>query len=82
MVSWSSVARATSYTIYDSTTSATTGYSVIVTGATSTSWTSGSLATGNYWFEVVALVGSNWASAHSGATAESTVIGGISCVQP
>jgi hypothetical protein len=60
--------------VYDSTTSATGAYSSVATGVTATSWTSGNLSVGtHYWFEVTALVGSNWTSAKSSATAESTI---------
>jgi cellulose 1,4-beta-cellobiosidase len=73
-VSWTAVTHATTYTVYDSTTSATGTYSSIATGVTTTSWTSGTLTAGtNYWFEVTASVGSNWTTAKSSATAESTI---------
>jgi len=72
--SWSAVTHATTYTVYNSTTSATGTYSSIATGVTTTSWTSGTLTAGtHYWFEVTASVGSNWTSAKSSATAESTI---------
>ncbi len=83
-VSWTAVTHATTYTVYDSTTSATGTYSSIATGVTTTSWTSGTLTAGtNYWFEVTVSVGSNWTSTKSSATAEST-INTLSpfCVQP
>lgn len=72
-LTWTAVPRASGYTIYDSTTSATTGYSLLATGATGTSWTSGSLSTGTYWFEVQAAIGTNWTSANSAATAQRTI---------
>jgi cellulose 1,4-beta-cellobiosidase len=83
-VSWTAVTHATTYTVYDSTTSATGTYSSIAAGVTTTSWTSGTLTAGtNYWFEVTASVGSNWTSPRSSATGEST-INSVSpfCVQP
>jgi hypothetical protein len=67
-LTWDSVASATSYSIYDSTTSETSGYSLLESDVTTTSWTSGDLATGLYWFEVAAYIGSNWASAMSAPT--------------
>jgi fibronectin type 3 domain-containing protein len=81
-VAWNAVTHATSYSIYDSTTSATGTYT-LVTSVTTTSWTSGILATGNYWYEVTASIGTNWASAKSSASGEST-INSFSpfCVQP
>jgi hypothetical protein len=38
-----------------------------------TTWTSAALAAGNYFYEVIANVGSNWASAKSAATAQRTI---------
>jgi cellulose 1,4-beta-cellobiosidase len=83
-VSWTAVSHATTYTVYDSTTSATGTYTSIATGVATTSWTSGTLTAGtNYWFEVTVSVGSNWTSAKSSASTEST-INSVSpfCVQP
>jgi hypothetical protein len=48
---------------------------------TTTTWTSGTLTTGNYYFKVAAYVGSKWLGAQSAATAESTIATN-SCVQP
>jgi len=74
VVAWAGVAPATSYSVLQSTTSATTGYSVAASGLTSTSWTSGSLTAGaTYWFEVVTNVGTNWASTPSAATTGLTI---------
>ncbi len=83
-VSWSAVTHATNYSVYDSTTSATGTYSLVASGVAATSWTSGTLTTGtNYWFEVTVNFGSNWASAKSSATGESTINGSNPfCVQP
>jgi cellulose 1,4-beta-cellobiosidase len=83
-VSWTAVTHGTTYTVYDSTTSATGAYSSIATGVTTASWTSGTLTTGtNYWFEVTVSVGSNWTSAKSSASTESTINSTSPfCVQP
>jgi hypothetical protein len=83
-VSWTAVTHATTYTVYDSTTSATGTYNSIATGVTTTSWTSATLAAStNYWFEVTVSVGSNWTSVKSSATAESTInTFSPFCVQP
>ena len=72
-VSWSAVIHATTYTGYVSTTSSTTGFSSLATGIVGTSWTSASLATGTYWFEVAAYEGSRWAGDNSSATAQRTI---------
>jgi hypothetical protein len=74
-VTWTAVARATSYTIYQSN-SSTSGYSAAATGVTATSWTSPSLAIGNYWYEVTAYIGTNWISTQSSATAQRTIVVG------
>src|ERR1700758_5382834 len=61
-VTWSSVTHASTYSVYQATSAATGPYSLAASGVTTTTWTSGSLATGNYWFEVAALQGTNWQS--------------------
>ena len=73
-VTWSAVTHATTYSVYDSTTSATGTYSLIASGVATTSWTSATLTSGTrYWFEVVANVGSNWSSVKSAATGSSLI---------
>ena len=69
-VSWTAVTHATAYAVYESTTTATGTYTLATSGVSGTSWTTGVLSTGNYWFEVLADIGTNWASAKSAATAE------------
>jgi hypothetical protein len=83
-VTWNAVTHATTYSVYDSTTSAGGTYSLIASGVATTSWTSGALTSGtNYWFEVVVIVGTNWASVKSSATGESTIHASSPfCVQP
>ena len=51
------------------------------TGVTTTTWTSGVLATGNDYFKVAAYLSTKWVSAESAATGEST-ISGSGCTQP
>jgi hypothetical protein len=70
-VSWAAITHATTYGIYQSTTSAGGTYT-LQTSVSTTSWTSGVLAAGNYWYEVKANIGTNWASASSAATAQRT----------
>jgi hypothetical protein len=83
-VTWNAVTHATTYSVYDSTTSAGGTYSLIASGVATTSWTSGALSSGtNYWFEVVVIVGTHWASVKSSATGESTInLLSPFCVQP
>jgi hypothetical protein len=83
-VTWSAVARATTYSVYDSTTTATGTYSLVASGVATTSWTSGTLVSStNYWFEVLAKIGSNWSSVKSAPTGESTINAASPfCVQP
>ena len=68
-ITWSAVTGATSYNVYESTTSSTTGYTVASSGLTTTSWKSGKLAAGTYWFEVAATAGTGgaWVGANSTA---------------
>ena len=71
-VTWAAVTHATGYAIYQSNTTATGTYTLQTTVTTLT-WTSAALATGNYWYEVVTDIGTNWASAKSAATAQRTI---------
>jgi hypothetical protein len=71
-VTWAAITHATGYAVYQSNTSATGTYTLQTT-VTATTWTSAALATGNYWYEVVTDIGSNWASAKSAATAQRTI---------
>jgi hypothetical protein len=73
-VSWSAVTHAASYTVQQSTTSATAGFSNAVSGVTATNWTTGTLSNGSYWYSVVAVAG-NWSSTVS-ATAGPRIIQG------
>ena len=84
IVSWAAVAHAASYTVFQSTTSALTGYSQVATGVATTSWTSASLATGKqYWYEVTVTVGTNWISVKSAATGSTTISStSPNCKQP
>jgi len=72
-VTWSAVTHATSYSIYKSTTSATSGYSLAASGVTGTAWTSATLSNATYWFEVGVSIGTNWVSPNSTATASHTI---------
>ena len=84
-VSWTAVtppangSPAISYSILESVTSASSGYTVVATGVTGTSWTSGDLASGTYWFEVAASFGTNWLGSKSAATAERMISMGLVC---
>jgi hypothetical protein len=81
-VSWNAVTNA-NYDVYQSTTSASTGYSLVSSGVTTTSWASGTLANGKYWFEVSAVFGSNWQGVNSSASGSSTIqTANPTCAQP
>ena len=71
-VTWAAITHATNYGVYQSTTTATGTYTLQQTVTVAT-WTSGTLAAGNYWYEVVANIGTNWASVKSAATAQRTI---------
>jgi hypothetical protein len=77
-VTWTAVAHATSYTVLQATASASGPYTVAAT-LSPTSWTSGALAGGNYWFQVKATIGTNWTSPASTATTQRTITGGVLC---
>ena len=70
---------ALSYTVFESIDSSSTGYIVVASGVATTSWTSGVLAAGNYWFEVAAVFGSNWLGSNSAATGQRTISLGQVC---
>jgi hypothetical protein len=76
-ISWTAPnTHVTSYTVYQATSTTTTPgtYASVKTGVTTTSWTTGTLTTGeNYWYEVVSLFGTIWTSAKSSATGETTI---------
>ncbi len=78
-VTWNPVLNASSYDVYQSTTSSSTGYVLAESDVPGTSWTTGSLAMGNYWFEVSASVGAFWAGPNSTATAPRTVTLDLAC---
>jgi hypothetical protein len=74
-VGWTAVPQATTYTVDESTTSATSGYTAAATGVTGTSWTSPSLSTGEYWFEVAADADKGLVSSPtSAASAQITIV--------
>ena len=83
-VTWSAVTHATTYSVYDATTSASGTYTLAASGVATTSWTSGTLTVGtNYWYEVTALIGTNWVSVKSSASGESTINSANPyCIQP
>jgi hypothetical protein len=73
VVSWAATTHATTYGVYQSTTSATGTYTLATTVSSPTlTWTTAVLTAGHYWYEVVANIGTNWASAKSAASAERT----------
>lgn len=75
-VTWTAAAHATDYTVLESTSSATSGFAVVATGVTGTSWTSPSLADGSYWYEITTVDG-NWSSpSPSSATAQRSIATG------
>lgn len=79
VVTWSAVAAATSYVVYESTTSSSSGFAGVASGVSGLTWTSGNLGTGSYWFRVAASIGSNWTGAQSASSPQITVLLGVSC---
>lgn len=78
-ITWSTVQHAATYTVYQATTSATGTYTAVKTGLTVTSWTTGSLARGSYWFKVTAVVGASWPSSQSVATPQRSIAANGNC---
>ncbi len=79
-VTWNAASNASTYDVYQSTTSSSAGYVLAEGDVSGTSWTTGSLTMGNYWFEVSASVGAFWASPNSTATAPRTVTLALDCL--
>ncbi len=79
VVTWSAVSQATSYSVYDSTTSATSGFNLVAGAVGTTTWTSPSLTTGSYWYRVAAAIGGNWLGAQSSTSQQVIVVLGLSC---
>jgi hypothetical protein len=74
VITWTAVSPpGTTYTIYQSTTSATTGFSAIASGVSGTTYTVSGLAIASYWFKVQGVAGTNWAGALSAATAKRSI---------
>lgn len=72
-VTWTAIAHAT-YAVFESTTSATAGYTQVAGPLTTTTWTSGAQKNGRtYWYEVSATIGGAWVTANSTATAPLTI---------
>jgi hypothetical protein len=82
-VTWTVVDHASTYSIYQSTSSASGPYGLAASGVTGTAWNSGGIPAGNYWFEVVAVVATNWAGPDSSPTGETTIsVHPSACAQP
>lgn len=77
-LTWTAVAHATGYTVYQATAAAAGPYTQVAS-ASGTTWTSGSLGSGHYWYQVKALVGTAWVSASSATTTQRTIGPGSSC---
>ena len=74
-VTWSSVPHASGYTIYRSTSSASSGFSVYATvngNTTSYSDANFSILT-SYWYRVTVTVGANWVSAQSASSPKRSI---------
>jgi hypothetical protein len=81
-ISWSAVAHAASYTVWEAT-SSSGPYTAAKQNLAATSWTTGTLTVGNYWFEVTDYLGSKWQSGYSAPTVEITIASTTpECKQP
>ena len=79
VITWSSVAFGTTYAIYASTTSSSSGYSSLATGIAATTYTTAALPTATYWFKITASTGTKWEGPMSGATSQRTIVA-VTCV--
>ncbi len=80
-LTWSPVPAATTYSVYVSTSSSSSGYTLAASGITTTAWSDTGAATGNDWFEVSAVQGQSWEGPRSAPTGETTIVV-VTCTQP
>lgn len=82
-LTWNAVTLATTYTIYRSSTSSTSGFSATASGVTGTAWTSSTLSAATYWWRISVTTGTNWTSAQSASTTSTTIrTSGTKCTVP
>jgi fibronectin type 3 domain-containing protein len=80
---WTAVTHATAYTVYQSTTSATSGFALVKAGLTTPTWTTATLSATTYWYKVTVIFGNNWASVQSTVTNQATIHStGTICTMP
>ncbi len=72
-VNWAAVTHAASYTVYRSTTSSTSGFSVVASDVTGLTYAQSGLGLGSYWFKVATTIGANWLGPMSVATNQRTI---------
>lgn len=77
-VSWAAISHAR-FIVYWSNTSSTSGFAQVASGVTGTSWTSGALSNGTYWFEIAASYGGSWTSSRSASTASRQISNQTPC---
>jgi hypothetical protein len=80
---WTAVTHATNYKVYQSTTSATSGFAMVKAGLTTPTWTTATLSAATYWYKVTVIFGNNWASVQSTVTNQATIhTTGTICTMP
>lgn len=74
-VTWSQVPHASSYTIYRSTSSSSSGFSVYDTvGGGTTNYTDANFSVlTSYWYRITATVGTNWTGPQSASTPKRSI---------
>jgi hypothetical protein len=74
-VSWNAVPHASSYTVYRSTSSSSSGFSVYGTvGGGTTSYTDANFSVlTSYWYRITATVGTNWTGPQSASTPQRSI---------
>ena len=72
-LAWTAVKHATTYSVYQSTTSATSGFVEVKAGLTTPTWTTAILSAAMYWYKATVIFGNNWASLQSTVANRATI---------
>ena len=70
---WTAVQHATTYSVYQSMTSATSGFTEVKAGLSTPTWTTATLSAATYWYKVTVIFGNNWASVQSTVSNQATI---------
>jgi hypothetical protein len=73
VVGWAATPPAVAYTVYRSTSSGTSGFTVAASNVMTLTYTQSGLGVGSYWFAVAGSVGTNWTGPLSAPTPKRTI---------